>query len=280
MKQNSSSHAHLGILGFSGDEKYSPLPKPKISEKIDHRRILEVPGNHNETMSYAVHQFIQIAKDAIDKKGKFFVALSGGSTPKEIYSHVTSEKLRRFIDWKKVYLFWSDERAVPPTDPDSNYKMSMDAGFKHVGIPANQIFRMEAESDIEQHASMYQDCIESTLQGNSFDLILLGVGEDGHTASIFPATEALDQKNKWVVANWVPQKQSWRMTMTIPFINQAENVIVYAFGEKKKEIVKKILLGEKTPEPLPSERVGISSHPALWLADEKAAELTLKALKK
>lgn len=277
---NRSDHPQLGILGFSGDQKYATLPKPKISEKIDHKRILEVPGSHHDTIEYAVHHFIEIARDAIEKKGKFFVALSGGSTPQEVYSHVTSEKLRRFIDWKKVFLFWSDERAVLPTDKESNYKMAMDAGFKHVGIPANQIFRMEAESDVEQHASMYQDCIESTLQGNSFDLILLGVGEDGHVASLFPGTDALDKKNKWVVANWVPQKQSWRMTMTIPFINNAENVIVYAFGEKKREILKRILLAEKTPEPLPAERLGSSSHPALWLADEKAAETTLKDLRR
>ncbi|MBI5274513.1 MAG: 6-phosphogluconolactonase [Chlamydiales bacterium] len=276
----SSNHGHFAILGLTDDQKFIPLPKPKISIKIDHRRVLEVPGDHNETISYATHLFIQIAQNAIKERGKFFVALSGGSTPKEIYSHLTTDKYKRFIDWKKVYLFWSDERAVEPTHPDSNYKMAMDCGFKHVGIPANQIFRMEAESDIDQHSLMYQECIGSTLQGSVFDLIMLGVGEDGHTASLFPATEALDQKSRHVVANYVPQQQAWRMTMTIPFINQADNVIVYAIGEKKKDIIKKVLLAEKTPEPLPAERIGSSSHPALWLADDKAAQAVLKALKK
>lgn len=275
MKSNESFNAqHLKILGE--DEKYVPLTQPKHSIKIDHRRILEVPGNHHDTLKYAIEHFIAVAQHAIESKGKFFVALSGGSTPREIYSHLASEKYRHFINWKKVFLFWSDERSVSPEDADSNYKMAMDSGLKKLGIPANQIHRMEAESDIEQNATMYQQLIESTLGSHSFDLVMLGMGDDGHTASIFPGTEAIDEKNKWVVANYVPAKNTWRMTMTLPFINQAENVVVYVFGDKKKDMLHKILYGEKTPEPLPAEKIGSSSHPARWIADEKAAEKALK----
>lgn len=263
---------------YGEDEKYIPLPKPKTSVKIDNRRILEVPGSHNETITYATEHFILLAQQAIKEKGRFFVALSGGSTPRQIYQNLASYKYKKFVDWKKVHIFWSDERAVPPDSDESNYKMAMDSGFKSLGIPANQIYRMEAESDIDQHATMYQQLIESALNSSSFDLIMLGMGDDGHTASIFPGTEALDQKGKWVVANYVPTKQSWRMTMTIPFINTAENVVVYVLGDKKKEMLKKVLAGEKTPEPLPAERIGSSSHPALWIADDAAAQLVLKAI--
>lgn len=232
----------------------------------DARRDYIVPGNKEETVDFAAGHWVHSAKRAIQKRGRFAVALSGGSTPKAIFE-LLAEKAQ--LDWSKVWLFWSDERAVPPDHPDSNYRMAMES-FKNVSIPPSQIHRMVAEKDIEKNARDYEEKIKHILGKDLFDLVMLGVGEDGHTASLFPNTEALEIKDKLVAANYVPQKETSRMTLTFPCINQSFHSAIYAIGKNKKLIIPKVLEAAIVSE-FPSSRIGTAEHKTLWILDKEAA---------
>lgn len=234
--------------------------------EIDERRSVAVPGNEKETIAFAANHFIKSAKSAIQLHGNFFVALSGGSTPKKIYEKLASD-YKNEIDWEKVYLFWSDERSVEETDPESNYKMAMESGFSKLKINPLHIFRMKGEGDIIAHAEEYEFLIKKTLQGRHFDLIMLGVGEDGHTASLFPNTKGLAVTNRLVIANEVPQKNTWRMTFTYPLINSAHNIVFYALGRNKQTILNEVFYKEE----LPASKVGTSLNKALWILDKDAS---------
>ena len=237
----------------------------------DERRDIAHPGNQKETVSFAVEHFINCAKEAIADHNFFAVALSGGSTPKAIFESLLNDPYPSAIDWTKVFVFWSDERSVLPTDNDSNFKMAMTAGLKKLPIPSNQIFRMQAESDIEQNAQIYEKHIYQTLHGRPFDLIMLGMGEDGHTASLFPGTLALDETEKLVVANRVPQKKTDRMTFTYPCINKALNIVIYVLGKNKEEMVGKVFLEKHSP-PFPVSLVGTKTNKALFILDSDAGK--------
>lgn len=239
-------------------------------ESWDTRRNLIVPGDHSSTITFCVDHFVAVCKDSIEKHGFCSIALSGGSTPKEIYQRLTSTPYKDLIDWKKILLFWGDERSVPPTDPDSNFHMAMDAGFGKMPIPKENIFRMHAEDNIEQQALTYEDTIKKKLKGQPFDLMMLGMGEDGHTASLFPNTKALAITDHLVVANHVPQKNTWRMTLTYPCINSARHIAIYVLGSTKKYTVEQVLLG---PGEYPIQNIGTNENKALWILDDGAAEI-------
>ncbi len=242
--------------------------------RFDERRNIALPGPMDRSIEFAVEHFIRVAQDAIEKSDRFVVALSGGSTPKKIFQMLTTPKYRSAVDWSKFYLFWSDERAVGPDHPDSNYKMAMDSGLSQLEINEDQVFRMKGEGSIEEHALEYEKLIRKVLNGHLFDLIMLGVGEDGHTASLFPGTWALSIHDRWVVANEVPQKNCWRMTFTYTLINQAHHTCLYVMGKDKSEILAKVLLDPSNS--LPSAKVGTTSHPALWIVDEDASRELLE----
>lgn len=236
---------------------------------IDERRKLFVPGNAQQTIQYCVNQWIDLAKRAIADHGFFAVALSGGSTPKAIYKGLVEANTT--LDWEKVYLFWSDERSVAPDDPESNFHMALEeGGLNQLPILAPHIFRMVAEKEIEQNARNYEELIVKVLEGRPFDLIMLGMGEDGHTASLFPHTKALHEIKRLVVANHVPQKTTWRMTFTFPCINAASTICLYALGSSKANMLHRVLKGPFQPDELPSQNIGTHAHPALWIADESA----------
>ncbi|MGL4348554.1 MAG: 6-phosphogluconolactonase [Chlamydiales bacterium] len=236
--------------------------------KITSARNLIVPGDRLTTLHFAVHHFLEFAKDSIERYGKFVVALSGGSTPNAIYASL--EKLGRKIDWSKVHLFWGDERSVPPDHPDSNYRAAMQAGLKNLPIPKRQIHRMVAEKDIEIEAEKYEVAIKREAMGStSFDLVMLGIGEDGHIASLFPDTEGLHEMNRWVIANYVPQKRVTRMTITYPCIQAARSVVIYAMGKSKQPILSKVLHSAPNAQ-WPASQIGTDSHPVLWIVDREA----------
>jgi 6-phosphogluconolactonase len=237
----------------------------------DERRRLIVPGDHNTTLTFCVQHFISVCRHAIEHHGYFFAALSGGSTPKALFERLTTPPYASQIDWQRVVLFWSDERAVPPGDSESNYRMAMEAGLGNMGIPASQIHRMRAESSIGSHALEYEKEIQRVLQGAPFDLMMLGMGEDGHTASLFPNTEGLHANHRLAIANFIPQKNTWRMTLTFDCINAASHIAVYVLGASKKHTLSQVLNGPCKFDLLPSQRVGTKEHPALWIADEAAA---------
>lgn len=240
----------------------------------DSRRDYIILESEEKAVEFAFEHWLHLAKRSIQQRGRFAVALSGGSTPKAIYRKLLSAKEK--IDWTRVWLFWSDERAVPPDHPDSNYRMAMENGFDKLPIPPSQIFRMIAEKDIEKNALDYEEKIQQILGRNLFDLVMLGIGPDGHSASLFPDTKALEADEKrLVVSNYVPQKKCWRMTFTFPCINQSFHSTFYALGKEKKEIVKKVF-SAPILSPFPASKVGTEEHKALWVLDSEAAYLVKK----
>lgn len=235
----------------------------------DERRDIAHPGDQSQALVFAVEHFLNCAKEAIKKHGHFAVALSGGSTPKKIFEMLSSAPYSSEIDWSKVLLFWGDERSVAPTDPESNFRMAMDAGLKSLSIPPAHIFRMEAEDNLEVSAKLYETKIQEALGPRPFDLVMLGMGEDGHTASLFPGTTALNVKDALAVANEVPQKNTWRMTLTYPCINRAQNVAIYVLGKSKADMVGKVFLETHEP-PYPVSLIGTPQNKALWVVDTEA----------
>ena len=222
---------------------------------------IKIPGNYEETLQYCIDHFIEIANHAIQTRDAFHVALSGGSTPKALFQKLASPPFAKEIDWSKVRIYWSDERCVPKDHPDSNYKMAMDAGLSSLNIQKEHIFRMEGELDPQEAAERYQKILPER-----FDLIMLGMGDDGHTASLFPNTKALDEKTHLVAANEVPQKETWRLTLTYPCLDKARQIVIYVLGSAKAEIFKKV---STTPQAYP---VGKVKNP-LFICDSEAAKM-------
>lgn len=247
-------------------------------KNFDQKRDIIIPGDQSQTIDFCVKQFIEIARTAIQERGLFTVALSGGSTPNAIYKELSREPYKRQLDWKKVHLFWSDERPVPPDDSESNYHNSMQAGLAALDIPSEQIFRMKAEDDLEEGALAYELLIREIVPSLSFDLVMLGMGEDGHTASLFPHTHGLHTNNRLVIANYVPQKQTWRMSFTYECIHNAHQIVIYVLGKNKAEIIAKVLAGHYSPDDYPIQKIGTSKHKALWILDRGASEKLFPAL--
>lgn len=251
--------------------------KNKISF-FDDRRDIVVPGDMQETLTFCVQHFITIGVKAIAARGKFAVALSGGSTPKAIFQLLASPAYRDQLDWKNTLIFWSDERCVPPTDSESNYHMAIESGIGSLPIPKEQIFRMPADSkDLSAAANSYEALILKYIPNGSFDLVMLGMGEDGHTASLFPKTHGLHTDEGLVIPNYVPQKNTWRMTFTFACINASHNIAIYVLGKSKATMLNNVLTAPFDPDTLPIQNIGTRSHKALWIADADAAkDLPLK----
>lgn len=241
----------------------------EMIQSYDQRRDVAVPGAKQTTIEFCVEHFILRAKEAIADHDYFAVALSGGSTPKAIFEGLVQKKEQ--VDWDRVLLFWSDERCVPPDHPDSNYRMAMEAGLNKVGIPLENIFRMHGEEIPEVAAKEYNHLILEEVPFEDFDLMMLGMGDDGHTASLFPKTHALHTSGQMATANFVPQKQTWRLTLTFDCINRAKEIVVYVLGAGKAEILAIVLNGRFDPDTYPIQRVGTPASKALFILDTEAA---------
>lgn len=231
----------------------------------------------------AAATFCAIANNAITRHGKFIVALSGGKTPKALYEILaTNPRYRDSVSWKDVYFFFGDERHVLPDHPDSNFGMANAALFKRIPVPARNIFRVPTEvADAEDAAHRYQEALIAFFTANSevednwpvFDLILLGMGPDGHTASLFPDSVALDEKTKWVAANWVAKFASWRITLTFPAINHARAVGFLITGREKAPIIKKLFNRSGEALRYPIQRVDPPKGHKFWFLDRDASYL-------
>lgn len=243
--------------------------KSKI-RSYDERRNLSNPLGGDEMIQFCLEHFVSTAETAIHERGSFHVALAGGNTPKAIYQGLLEKNYKSRINWNKVYLYWSDERPVPPYDPESNYRMAMEAAFSKLQIPLQQIHRMQAEGNIEEGALAYEKLLQANLPEKSFDLMMLGMGEDGHVASLFPETHALHTKDRLAIENYIPQKEKWRMTVTFDCINRSRTIAVYLMGKSKADTLKRVLTGPYRPDHLPAQRVGSPSRKALWIADKEA----------
>jgi len=228
----------------------------------------------------AAEHFVKRANEFVMVKGRFNVLLSGGSTPKGMFALLASEeKLRVSVPWKDIHFFWGDERMVPRDHPDSNFKMANDSLLSKVPIDCDHVHRIVTEiQDTSLVASYYEIELKQYIQVLDdgyprFDLAFLGMGPDGHTASLFPGTNALNEERKWVVNNWVGKFYSWRITVTAPVLNHAAEVVFLVGGKDKAQPLKAILEGPYEPIQLPSQLIRPVNGELVWLMDEKAASL-------
>jgi 6-phosphogluconolactonase len=218
-------------------------------------------------------RFVSIARSAVSRRGVFRVALSGGSTPKHVYPLLLEPERRNTIDWSAVEFFWGDERAVPPDHAESNFGVAYQMLISQLpDVRPERVHRMPAEApDIDAAALSHESELRLAFGARgstppAFDLIWLGMGPDGHTASLFPGTLALEEDERWVVANWVPRLDAWRMTITFPVLNAARDVVFAVTGADKADALRAIRAGGSG---LPSERV--SGDRVEWLLDTAAA---------
>ena len=245
--------------------------------------------------------FVDLADKAIRDKGSFNVSLSGGSTPKALYSLLASAENCERVKWSRVRFFFGDERNVPADDEKSNYRMAREALFEPLQINESNVINWITELGSPQHvAEMYDLAIQMAFDAKldparnvsdddteavnddppfqenilpRFDLVLLGLGTDGHTASLFPHTKALNDNNRLAAENWVPQMGEFRFTMTFPLINNAANVMFLVSGGDKAVMVREVVSGEYRPDDLPAQRVDPANGELIWLIDEPAAAL-------
>jgi len=240
------------------------MPPPEI-------RVLD---SADDLFHAAAVEWVSAASQAVRAGGRFTVALSGGSTPKSLYALLASNFASK-LPWDKTFFFWGDERHVPPDDPESNYRMVNEAMLSKVSVPPANIFRVHAE---EKDATVAANSYEQTLQNffhlkpgefPRFDLTLLGIGPDGHTASLFPGSAALRENRRLVVANWIEKFKTYRITFTYPLINQSAHVVFLVSGKDKSSILRQIL--ENPAANLPCQNVKPVDGNLLWLVDRDAA---------
>jgi 6-phosphogluconolactonase len=243
-----------------------------VSAPLDLRR-LTTP---QDLFQAAAEEVIRAATDAVAERGRFTIALSGGSTPKNLYTLIAANASAS-LPWAQMFFFWGDERHVPPDDPDSNYRMAKEALLSKVPVPPANIFPIPAEN---KDASAAADAYEQTLQKffalapgefPRFDLILLGMGPDGHTASLFPETEALQEKSRLVVANWVEKMKTSRITFTLPVLNAARCVAFLVSGTDKAAVLHEVLESNAPSEKYPSKLVQPGEGKLIWFVDRAAA---------
>ena len=224
----------------------------------------------------AARRFVDWAWQSIVKDGKFNVALSGGSTPRELYRLLATSEFRAQVDWPRVHLFWGDERAVPPESPESNYGMVRRELLLRVPIPPSNVHRMEAEDpNIGRAAHHYEAVLRQFLPLDDrgfprFHLIFLGLGPDGHTASLFPGSKLLRETSRWVSTPTVPKLGARRMTLTLPVLEAARRVVFLVAGAEKASILREVLCAHPDP-PLPAQMVKPREGERLFLVDEAAA---------
>jgi len=229
----------------------------------------------------AAQYFLEMAGEAVQAQGRARIAISGGSTPKATFALLAdpNEPWRNHMPWDSLDLYWVDERCVPPDDADSNYRMTRETLLDHVPLQPEQIHRIEGELDPEAAAAHYESELRSSfhLEGADsprFDLVALGMGPDGHTASLFPHTEAIHELSRLAVANHVPQqKDSWRVTLTWPVINHSSSVFFLIAGQDKAAVLSEVLTGPRDPDRLPSQLIWPASGILTLILDKAAAAL-------
>jgi 6-phosphogluconolactonase len=199
-------------------------------------------------VSDAANFILDQARVALAERGEFRIALSGGNTPRPIYAEFG--RIARDLPWERVRFTFGDERCVPPNDAQSNFRMARESLLNPQSIPEQSIMRLRGEIDPQLAAQDYEDALAllATQHGETIyrhDLVLLGMGDDGHTASLFPGTAALEEQVRRVVANYVPKIESWRLTMTLPLLNQSRQILFLARGDKNHEVLKRVLEGDR-----------------------------------
>lgn len=247
----------MAVVGDLFNTMYSTIPT------LIHR------GTHDLLLTKTFDQFVQFsyrdwiatANQSIKKHNAFYVALSGGSTPLKIFEELVKHR-DQLVDPSKIFLFWGDERCVPPSSPESNYGQAMQI-LNALAIPESNIFRMQAE--LENGADQYQQQILARVPHGSFDMIMLGMGADGHTLSLFPQTQALSETHLLVVKNHVPQSNSDRITFTLPLVKRAQRCVVYIQGKNKQHVLEEIFSSTSRDNCYPIEQVHQVLPYLLWV---------------
>lgn len=242
---------------------------------------IRILARGEELSRAAAEQFVHLATQAVAASGRFAVALTGGTTPKGLYHLLADEGagFRPRVPWDRLHVFWGDERHVPPDHRDSNYRMAHEAMLSRVPVPPQDVHRIKAENpDAGQAADEYAGELRHFFRPGAgrfprFDLILLGMGPDGHTASLFPGTEAVREQVRWVAAPWVEKLRAHRITLTPPVLNNASCTIFLVSGEEKAEALRAVLQGDHQPDRFPAQVVRPVDGRLLWLVDRAAARL-------
>ena len=220
----------------------------------------------------AAEEIATASRAAISDRGVSFIALAGGETPRKVYRRLGSESLKNQMDWSRVHLFFTDERRVPPTDPLSNFGMVDSELISHIDIPAQNVHRIRGEVAPEKAAEEYEQELKRVFNRESarFDLVLLGLGEDGHTASLFPESKVLDDEQSLVNPIFVPRLESWRITLTLRCINRAREILFLVSGRQKASIVQRVLGALIPTKELPATMVCPTEGKHIWMLDHEA----------
>ena len=230
--------------------------------------------NDLEALSQAAAEiFTDLAKHAIATRGSYSVALSGGHTPRRLYEILADSPYREQVHWEAVHIFWGDERCVPVDDPRSNFKMAQQALLNHVPVPENNIHPILGDLPAAMAADQYETELRDFFEASpaAFDLILLGLGENAHTASLFPHTPVLDEKERWVDEVYVAEQNMYRVTLTASLINQAREALFLVSGADKASALQGVLEGAYHPHELPAQLIRPNGAHPIWLVDKAAA---------
>ncbi len=249
----------------------------RLSEIPNEVRIFADPAG---LMRAAADEIVQAVRRAVDERGRFAWALAGGSTPRDLYRLLARDPYRERLPWNAIHFFWGDERHVPPDHPDSNFRMAREAMLDAVPVPPDNIHRVPAEDpDAQRAAAEYEATLRAFFalaagEWPRFDLIQLGLGKDGHTASLFPGGDAVHERERLVVAPWVEAQQTFRITLTPPVLNHARRAMFLVSGDEKAEALHAVLEGPREPERYPAQ---IVEGDRLWMVDRSAARLLTAA---
>jgi len=245
------------------------MPKPTLVQISKTRIALE---------KLVADKIFEIIYRSLKENSRCCIAVSGGETPRNVYRLMGQDETKRHADWSRVHIFFCDERSVPPDDQKSNYGMIAQEWISHISIPQENVHRMKGENDPSSAAKEYEQEIRRAFDSGPvvFDLVLLGLGEDGHTASLFPGMDAVLEQKALVKSSFVQQVNSWRMTLTVPVLNAAREILFLAAGTQKAFIVQSVL-DAKVPDPqLPASFIRSAAGNLCWMIDEEAGSL-LKA---
>lgn len=234
---------------------------------------IQIAHSEAEWVHLATETITYQANQAINERGFFSLVLSGGSTPAPVYQSLAADQTQTEIDWERWYIFWGDERCVPPNHPESNYKMASEALLEHVPIPKDNIVRIKGELDPKASARIYEQEIEKFFAGKEmrFDTVLLGVGSDGHTASLFPGQKTQAQKH-WVIPAPHPTSSVMRISLTFQAINTSRNIIFLVKGREKSMIVAEAIQNQENEPNYPVKYILGKEKPPEWIIDEAASE--------
>ncbi|HZQ91285.1 MAG TPA: 6-phosphogluconolactonase [Terriglobales bacterium] len=227
----------------------------------------------------AAEMIVHDASEAIAAREQFLFVLAGGTAPRPTYEQLAKPECSSRVDWKRTHVFWGDERYVPPTDPQSNFRMCNETLVRHVPLSESNVHRVPTEvSPADAAASAYEQEVRRVTgtaerEWPRFDVVLLGLGTNGHTASLFPHSPVLRERSRLVAADFVAEVNAWRITMTVPVLNQAHNTILIATGKEKAEVVRDVITGAREPERLPAQFIHPVAGTLTWLLDKASAAL-------